>query len=251
MRRLVAAALVALGCGTVTAGCPAPATPTAEPVTVYGRSAGSSLSGAPRDIESLARGFLVPPPHEAPDGFGYYVYLLFTSKTGSNRPKRVAAAAAFLRLFNGDGLLEFSQSNSGSLPPRSKVAVLLAPLRFWPGSRPRAEELVDTTYDYGLALEVYARLSRANVKVTPLALVGSTQRLTDTAPIDGRRVFHTDLCDPARADKKIAQLQRELLVPDSEVLNPRFAPIERLRRYFEEIGTIVGGADAGSIAACE
>lgn len=236
-----------------TAGCSgnvgAPNAPDlVEPTeSMYRTPPKGNLAGQPPRIDLLARGFQVR-GEPSPQGYGYYIYLLFADNKRDTLALREAAADEFLELFKDVATVRSLEPEV----PRARLALALAPMMRREDAdslcRRKDVRLLLEGYDYDQAALIRNLVTgQTKASVPRVALVGSTRPLRPGEAAADLTV--TPLCGSASdVTAKMHQVADQLLIGSNQPRSTTLAT--RLRRIFDSLGSLVvmGTAIAGDKA---
>lgn len=169
-------------------------------------------------------------PH--PTGFGHYAYLLFADRGERTRAQRLAAAAAFFKLFEDVDRIALSPGAPFGVP-RDKLALLLTPVATMGERRLQSAADMLDAYDYDAACATYRQI--AQVKPVPMvALVASRYPIIPTKRLDDGSVFVTDLCTTGKIEEKLRELEQRLTVDAARL--PELRIVTQMNTVFAALG---------------
>jgi len=189
-------------------------------------------------IDLLARGFLVRNEEQEND-YGYYSYLIFTNKVTTTYKQRLAAAHAFLCLFQ-------DVSSVVELPvARDTLAVLYGPIlngqAIVPLRKKQESDLFLKEYDYDYAFLFSQWVARKLNKALPaVSIVGHPTPIVDAHSVMADRVQVISLeGNPEKIQEQIIAFRDKLVIPEDDIRTERFVLKTAIRTIFRSVGEIV------------
>lgn len=212
----LAARALTLGLALTLVACPPPRTDWVNINTL-------KELGEPR-ADILARGFAVARQPQ-PSGFGFYVYLLFSSRATS--VQKLIAARAFLGHPRADQLTDQYD--------REKLALLLAPISL-ASDDPKCSRLPEsanqlvTCYDLARATVITEAVEKARGERLPaVALVGYPTAIDRGTKPDPEKVLVTDACG----------IEQDVLIKFDRIHQAaKGNPDGQIRGFMEKLGNL-------------